>query len=557
MKVYIDNIPIVNPLGALNNPTITLREKTETGEIGFSFTGDLEFSGQEYDYIYNKLVTDPNALVNKVLLKFENDCCAQNQVYEFYITAKSLKWCEGKCELSAAAVEKSFAEEKLTCLKNTLVYDNWNNFTGAKHPRMVYCNELRPSWMHYVMIFIALATLLSLNSWLPLIAVIAVIINFVNGIIAFCNNNFGTNWGQISFNGSTTIDQNLLNQTFNSIISYVVGCGRKHPSPLVRGYIINVCSKCGLNFVSSILNNPGSDYYETVYMNAPVIKGVDEYDTTTYWRDENRPLLSGAMLLDQMKSIFNAEYKIQGNNLVFERRDYFIPSAAWLDLTTYPKVNSVCWQWSAKQRYSYGTFYYQKDGINWVGSEAVDRWGDIIDWNVPYSSLQKGELRPLIPFAACRFRDDGIDDDVISFFKNFPWIGGIIKNYNNVIIMNSDNCFTPMLLIWDNSTPVSDAKVKIFYPPGNAGVGLNECYNYPYWFKQGYPGNMYDRFWYIEDPRVSGYQGKDFTAEVVFDCDLLSAVDLTGIVKTSLGNGKVKEISINFANNTMQITGSV
>ena len=563
MKAYLDGILIVNPSETLQNPSLTLRRQTETGDIGFSFTGDLIFTGAEYTYLYATLVSAANALVNKVTLKFINDCCGTAQVYEFSLTSKGLKWCEGKCEINAAAVEKTTAEEKLTCLKNTLIWDNYAGFKSKQHPRMSYCNELRPNWMHDVMIILFIATATSLLMFIPVIGMVSIIFNAYNGVVSWLNSNLGTSFNQLTFAGSTTIDLSTFQNLVNQLTSFITGCGRKHPSPLVRDYATNVCGKCGLTFNSSIFNSPTSPYYNLVYVNAPINKGTTESDTTTYWIEENRPILNGTRFFDQIKLPFNAEWKINGNNLYLERRDYFIPTTPWLDLTTYAKVNSVCWSWSAKTRYSYGSFYYQKDGINWVGSEAVSRWGDIVEWNNPYSNLQKDELTPLVPFAACRFRDDGIDRDVLSAYEWLPTVGAMIQKYKRSMIMNSHNCFTPMLLIWDG-VDVSNGKVdggstyfSGYYDPSGSPVAGNQFYNYPMWFDESVPGNLYTNFWYIENPKLSGFLGKDFTAEVIFDCDLLDVIDLDGLIQTSLGPGKINEITLNFATNLMQISGTI
>lgn len=563
MIAYLDTILIKNPAETLQNPSITLRKQTETGEIGFSFTGDLVFTGTEYDYLYSKLVTDANALDNKVVLKFVNDCCGTPQIYQFYISHKGLKWCEGKCELNAVAVEKTQADDLLTCLKNTLIWDDYAGFKSKKHPRMSYCNELRPNWMHDAFLILSIATYTSLLIWLPIIASLVIAFNALNSLISWSNSNLNTNFNTVSIGGQTNIDLNDLQNYNNLLLSAIIGCGRKHPSPLVRDYAINVCGKCGLNFKSSILNNSSSAYFNTVYVNAPIHKGTLETDTTTYWIEDNKPLLNGTKFFDELKGIFNADWKIQGTDLVFERRDYFIPTTPWIDLTTYKKVNQVCWNWSEKTRYSYASFYYQKDGVNWVGGEVRSRWGDIVEWNNPYSTLQKGAFEPLIPYAACRFRDDGIDRDVLTFYEFLPIIGPKLKNYKNVMIMNSHHSYTPMLLIWDGKS-VDNGKVDPtqyyfsgFTDADGNTVGLNQFYNYPFWFNENFPGNLYDNFWSIDDPRKSGYQGKDFTAEIIFDCDVLDAIDLDGQILTSEGIGKAKEISINFATNTLTISGTV
>lgn len=270
-------------------------------------------------------------------------------------------------------------------------------------------------------------------------------------------------------------------------------------------------------------------------------KGVEEADTVTYWVEENQPILNGLQLMDQLVPVFNGKYEIQNSVLSFERRDHFVPKTPFLDLTTHPDVIDVCWKWSDKTRYSYAELKYQQDAINQVGNEAIPRMGDIIEWNNPYSSLQKGPYQPLIPFAACRFRDDGIDRDILTFYNTQPTISNVINRYRNSIIMNSHYSFLPMLVIWDgkeNANAFADKFINKNYLAPSLGVGQNQMYNYPYWMRDGAPGNLQTNFHYIENPRLSGFQGRDFTARLKISCDLLRSLDIDGVVHTAQGDSK-------------------
>lgn len=575
MKVYLDGIPLYYPTAELEKPNFTFRKKDETGDRAFSYTGDLTFTGKDYDYLYSRLVTAPDALENKVIMKFVNDCCSQLQTYEFYITHESMKWCEEECECSCSAIEKSLADDQFTCLKNTLIWDDYAGFKSVQHPRFSYCNELRPNWLHDALIILTMATWTSFLVFGPVLIVIAAVIVVINFIIGINNtiinalNSVLPSGSEINNVDPIDIDGDPSTNAFSEFDNWIknllnasFGCGRKHPSPLVKDYITNFCGKCGLSFKSTILYNTNSDYYWTAYVNAPINKGTLESDTTTYWIEENRPLLSGLQFMDQISPVWNAKFEIVASQLIFERKDFFIPKTPWLDLTIWP-ADKVCWTWSQRTRYSYANEYYQKDGVNWVGSEAVARWGDIIDWNTsPYSPLQKGEYKPFLEFAACRFRDDGIDRDVLTFYEDLPTIGTQLKKYKNSMIMNSHTCYLPMLLIWDPDSGTENATTNKFtniYYPGLAGVvGANQYYNFPMWFKDGYPGNLHDRFHAIENPRVSGFQGFDFEAEVQWDCALLSAVDVDGVVRTTRGDSKGPlTINMNFANNVLTIKGTV
>lgn len=562
MKAKLDGIPVSIMNESLKFPDLTLRAEDESGEIAFSFAGDLEFEGPEYTYLYQLLKTDPLALVNEVTLTLENDCCKVPQIYEFTITHEGLEWCQDSCKIKAVAIEKSIARQQLTCLKNTLIWDNYAGFQSKQHPRFSYCNELRPNWMHDVLIILAVATATSILVFIPLIATVVTAFNVINNILSWMNSNLNTSFSLLTIGGQTQLSLNDLQNYFNLLISFIVGCGRKHPSPLVRDYADNVCGKCGLKFVSSIYNNGLSDYYNTCYVNAPIDKGTLETDATTFWIDANKPLRNGIQYFNEIKAPVNGKWKILNNQLILERRDFFKPTVPWLDLTkdvngnwNDPRVISVCWKWARNPRYAYANFEYQRDAVNWVGAEAGQRWNDIVEWNSPYSPLQKDEFKPLIPFSACRFRDDGIDRDVLSTYRNFPTIGPMIKKYDDALIMNSHTCYTPMLLIWDTGSAIDNAKVQRGYFP--TGVASNQAFNYPWWFDQQYPNNLYDRFWAIDNPKLTSSLPLDFEAEVKFDCALLDAIDLEGIIQTIEGDGKAIQINVNFNENKLIIAGQV
>jgi hypothetical protein len=557
MIAFLDGQPVQIPNDTLRKPKFTLVREDEAGDKVLSFAGDLEFEGADAAYIKQRLVDDPNAINNSVELRFKEDCCPNVPDRVFVIKAEGVEWCDApNCTLTAQAVEFSQASQYADCLKSTLIFDNYAGFQSQQHPRITYCNELRPAFLQDALII----TLLVIDSILlilsPIIAVIAIIVSIINAIIAVVNVLCSNCLNPIG-NGND-IDGGIISWALNFFSTFndkFIGCGRKHPSPFVRSYAQNVCAKCGLQFQSSIYNNPGSDYYNTVYWNAPVRKGVDQTDNTTYWIDDNKPLLNGHKFFNQLKPPTNSRWKIIGNTVVFERRDYFQSLTPWLDITTYDpdKIVKVCYEWSKKQRYAYANLQYMQDAIEWVGDEARPRWNDIVEWNSPYSSLQKDEYALLLQYGAARFRGDGIDRDVLSDYSNFPLIGPIISQWTNVQIMHNGTAFNPKLLIYDDTTPHADARVRIYYPPGNTNAALNQHYNYPFWFDQSTPGNLYDRFISIDNPRNAGYIGLDVTIEIAYDCATLAAVNPDGTVMTSRGLAEVQRVEIDHGVSRMTI----
>jgi hypothetical protein len=124
-----------------------------------------------------------------------------------------------------------------------------------------------------------------------------------------------------------------------------------------------------------------------------------------------------------------------------------------------------------------------------------------------------------------------------------------------------------MLVVWDPASGVKNSTASgsavFFTAVLNGGekqtfVGVNEFYNYPYWFNQQYPGNLYTNFHYIDNPKLSTFKGFQFTAEIQYDCDLKTNLDIYGSVMTSKGLSKeLKVIAFDEKTGLMTIEGTV
>jgi len=288
-------------------------------------------------------------------------------------------------------------------------------------------------------------------------------------------------------------------------------------------------------------------------------------NASDHWIERNTPIENGTRFFDKLKPVFNAEWRIENNILKFERKDFFQSTTPWIDLTNLQSYEyDVCYSWAKKTRYSYGVYEYMTDAFNWVGAEAKSRWSDYaVDWNQPYNPQQKGEYRPVIEFSPCRFRNDGIDEDILSLYSGISWLSPAFGAYENVMIIGGHTCFIPMLLIWDG-IDAGNAKVKIGsnlsnYPDGEPGqfVGPNQFYNYPMWFGEGSPGNLYTNFHFIDDPRSQNYTGIEYNATVEMTCARLQTMSLDGQVMTKEGKGNIDEITLNFADNKITVRGSI
>ncbi len=547
-SITLDGNPTQTKVLGLDRASITLR-RDDKGKKVFAFSSELTFQkGADYDYVKDKLIDDPNAIANIINVVVTDDCC--NIDYQFKIDAEHIEWCQDVCTITTNLIEFNENTKAYDCVDSTLIFDNHDGFSTRQHPRVTYCNELRPDILqHFIMVTTIILTITLLPILLPLLAVIQ-----AYNLAAVFINNIGGSLPVVGDGDVNIFDD--VKEWFQKIVLFAVGCGRKHPSPFVRDYIKNVCVKCGLSFQSTILNDTASKYYNTMYLSAPVRKGVAFDNTTQFYIDENKPLLTGSGLLDEQKQLYNGDWRIVNNVVIFERRDKFINTSPWLDTAdlTSDQLISLCFNWTAKQRPAFGNFQYQLDAIDWVGNEAKNRWNDIVEWNDPFSPLQKGEKKVLLPYSPARFRDDGLDQDVLATYDGLPFFG-FIKDYTGVMIMHSGTSFTPKILIWDETSSIADARVKKGY--SSSVVPSSANYNYPLWFEANSLNNIYYDFWEIENPKLQAFQGKDFKLKIRYNCAIAQAVDIDRPITVNGFPGQISTIEMKSHEGIMEINGSI
>jgi len=568
----------VNPVQGLKDNKVTMRRSDETGAIVFGYSSELVFTGVDADELKEWLVDDTNAFTNYYDVTLTDECCGR--AFSFILKSNNIDWCETTCEITAQLTEYTPDTRAYDCVNSTLIFDDYAGFKSLTHPRFPYCIELRPRMIHdIILLLVSVVALLGLIL-IPVVAVVSIliasvcyIINILNWIIDTLNLVINLIPGVSNIPnipGCSVSWQNptyLINQYQNimtRIENYAIGCGRLHPAPLVRAYIDNVCGKCGISFQSTILNDPNyhnADYYNMVLFQAPCKNGLDD-NSAQYWQEANRPIQSGAQLLDELKMVFNAEWRIVNNVLIFERHDWFNSTTPWLQTSQLPEANIIkqCYRWTAIERPSYLDFQYSKDGVDWVGNEAIDRYNCVEEWNSPYSPLQKGSLDVVLPYAPARFRNDGITDDFLTDYSWIPWLSSAINTYEHALLMNEGKSFTSKLMIWNPNSGVNMAFVQHNYGGMSfTFAGPDQLYNYPLWCFPAYPGNLYDRFWAIENPRNSVFKGYELDLELLLTCDIVTNASIDNPIEI-LVNGvaqlvKVKEIEINYNDHIVNIKG--
>lgn len=539
-------------------------------------TGTMEFRGHAFDVIKAALIDAPGGKLAEVSLRIFDDCEEEGkeEVFTGVISGDLVGWCEGACSVKCTGKEKTVRTAAQDCMLNTVVFDDRNGFLTHSHPRMVYCDELRPDWLQHMQLIVALATVIAINSFTPIVMIFAGVINSINLVLAVLG------FDLIDFDGNPDNGTpDLLSDWYESledIRSAALGCGRRHPSPLVRDYIENVCAICDIEFRSTIFKNPASDYHNTVYVYAPAKRGMRDEDAETFIR-ENRVIKTLDRFLADLQPVFNAKARIittgQGPVLYFERRDEIPGDEHWLNVDELRAegllIEEVCYEWSKEEAAASLNIHYIADGVDVVGNEGLETYTELVSWNTPApNATQRGIKELLLPFGIPRFRRDGVTDDIRDNYRWLPGIVGDIEKYSDVMLMQMGVASVPRLIIWDGLDTSFGVCRKFNADTLGYEVEFGKNYNYPYHLHEYgiaantiYPSNaptqsIYARFHTINNPRVQDNRWQDFAFTFEYKKAHLANLPEYPTVTIGTNEGQVREITINLTQRTIFVQGS-
>ncbi len=475
-----------------------------------SASGTLTFEEEAYRLMKQWLIDDVSAPLNSIDVRIEDTAC-KDDFLGYTIKATDLRWCEDQvCTFDTTLKQK---DERLNCIKSTLIT---NNHTGMfqtvpannkKHPRFSYCNEQRPNGI-MIMVWWQSAIIIVPTLWLlvpimfalnGIFAVVNVIVGAVNALIKLLTGKplDTVNWQTIPY-----FDFDGMREALGAYFVESGGCGREHPAPLIRDYIQNVCDYCNvkvdgdsapiffaqtMDVASSrgMLKDVHNPHYNACYLHATVKRGIRRFksvnalralhNNTDYYIEDNSPLLTLDMFLDELKQVYNAEWRLKNGKLYFQRKDYFLQSAPLYDFTAngadrFKLLEGLCFEWNELKYPAYTKGIYTSDAADTCGNEAEAQMNAYIqhgnvDENPNFESVR--EIN--VPYGATRFRLDGVSEDYLfdamqvvvngSFFT--PFLGGFmfdvvgkeIQEYGDyALLLKDETCTLPKILVWDGQS---------------------------------------------------------------------------------------------------------
>jgi len=413
-----------------------------------SQTGDIEFFGSAYTFIYTNLIDSVNLYSNAVYVKITDTECSGN-IYYFKVDNKAVRWCDNnECRISFGMDEYN---PKLDCIRNTNIADNTNGefqaypTSGNPHPRFRYCDVLKPTWFFGVMVTF-------FNS-------IDLLILSLNIMIAILNIIPGVSITPITFT-----------------YAKFTGCDRGYPAPYIRTYIDNVCDLCSVDiddYTDKIFHKeydqfqPAyyNEYYNACLMSAYTTKGVDMTGNMDYIVS-NRPSWSLYDMLSKIKLLWNARWYIHNNKLYINRKDLIgtdmhgtTPAIDLSGADAEFLLGDVCYQWNGQGKCKRINLNYGTDPTDNIGNELKRRFnGEYLDTsgNPNYTdTLEEYALE----FGATSFILDGSDTLWDANVVNA--IGAVISgfSFDGCLKTQGDTCAYAKILIHSVGTPIDDARV--------------------------------------------------------------------------------------------------
>lgn len=460
-----------------------------TNDLGSNYqkgvSDDLVFYKDAFQYIYDWLLTDVCQILNAIEVRITDNVCQKSyRIFELKLDNVEYSPGDDPCIVKMPLRE---LDDVIHAFDKTIIEDDWQGWfnsdgTSVKdYPTFPFIVEKKPKF------FIAFYT-----AMLYVAGMLSV------GILIALNE--GKRW-----------------------IRRTLGFSYFCPSPLIRDYIENICSKFGFTHDTMFDDDPANPYRDCClfFPSSTQYKNFDNFTapaTSYIW--DNRTVYPFTTFLNKLKKVFNAEWYVTPNRqLIFKHRSYFDTQPPIYDFTApgADKLWHLKYTFNGNKKPAYGDYEYQVDPQDTCSNELKWRYCDIVDYDGPANNpMLEGNVTKSFDFAMTAFQNDGSAEEWLeegvklgrviaelacgvglgelflsSNFLTAAIVAGLLavgyaitNNYVNIFFNNihlngivrtsSSEINIPRLLLWDRTTPINEAKVVSVEDPA-----INSFYNDP------------------------------------------------------------------------------
>jgi hypothetical protein len=534
----------------LNDLEIELGLDTTTKTVGKQLSSDITVEGAAYELLNNFFFANCDSWEKSIKAVFKTSICGGIAI---------------DCEITSEGVEKNIRKPQITF--NLKSNNTENKAFNRLDSELITDNgfiETNDTSIHYYVDqpnFLQWALLL-------LTASIRVIFNTLDGILKTLCEAVSLGFGKC--------DINITGAIFNKFDTWITGSGRWAAAPLVREMINYQCQQVGLTFVSSIINDPSSSRYNMSMICLTAGEHGDYKDTSkpeiARVLKANEPLLTTIDLLRELSTVFNADYRIIGNKLYFERIDFFdkLRTSKVFNIKDVCIEDDVMLSYNTSDACAYGDYKYTQDAFDQEGNITLRiHYQGKEDFNSPYNPAQKGKCTRQMDFGPSRFMFDKKAYDKRGFFNFIKFIDefrdgpdtliadfffdneGVHRKYD--LVLTSSQLSVHKLLILENNFNRKDA-MTIKEPLAKKDDKQYWIYNKPMHMDQ-----LVADFLYLDNPRLKKDKYKLSDFEIECDCtyvkQMLNSFQ-TSFIETEFGKAYAENLKISFSDKGVSLNFS-
>ncbi len=524
-RLIIDGKDITEDVRNFDDFEIEIELNPSTKTIVKTLSQSISIYGDAFESMKKTFFDGCNGMDHSKKVIFKTDICGGISM-PLIITAEGMELFDDhlKVELKTDTDE----EEAYSYLETTYWFEE--GFPQAYEIPIVFYVD-QPNWLQWLIILLTLQIRVLLNI---LDTTLKTICEAASLTLGKCN-------------------INLSGLVFSKLDTWLTGTGRWATAPLLREILSYHAGKTGLTFVSSILNDAGSAYYNTAMFHIDRGFRGDYKDISKAKRltvlTENANLLTVTELLESLKSTFpGTDYLLVGGVMYFEKKSFFQELLNIKLFDTKGKCD-VSYTYNTNDFFAYGEYKFSQDAYDVEGNKTMGLYNQKLEFNNPYSPAQKGKKTFHAPFGTARFMFDHLSyartgffdwelliddfrDGPETFIDTFVSTDGLQRKYD--LILSGNMLSVPKLLVLENNFNRNDAHVvkKSFQKRNGNQFWL---YNFPMLYKEstdftvnntfvpGIPGMMTNQFAIFTDPREQSDKMRISGIEIDCDCDVVKA----------------------------------
>lgn len=556
MRITIDGTDYTKDVEGLDDFTLTNQLNTSDSSTSVAISGTLTFGGKAGDYLHEKFFEDPkNSMGERVSVNIYIECCGITDPIKFYMDHSSVEECD--CVITGTLIKDEDDSECRAILRDKIFWKDNGLLDSIPFYDVPYCNDETGFTKILVILYCIL---------LPILVVLEVIEGIINGILDVID--FLVFWKNLNWE----VDIPSL----DNYVDLIHGCGRKHPSPLLRDVLEYNVERCGLKFDSNLLQ---IGFYKNVLL---LMAGMEEGCEDCKYIENNLLNKTTTQLLNDLKPVWNAEYRIIDGVLYFDQKrrikEVLKQNILCNVESEYRQGNteeSPCYEFETNPP-AYIRMQYTTDPIDLAGNKRMDtyrlddkepgNYSEIVEWNDPPNEYQKGEQSVIIPFSPPAFIEDGKNDCAVTIFRKLE--APLIEDRNRLVLTNGMSAYPKLILlnkadntfdVWKQKTGENRrCRFLCTAPIDDINYDIYE-YNTFLWTNENTPEGLYQQFYKYENPRGEHREIihlQPFT--FAFSCEQLQMVLKYGVnlvVQTKYGYGIPQSIDIDFQATTMTING--